>query len=222
MKYIFVIFLIIKINSECTTTADELCQWCYLDVCAKCYVSYYSIPDKKCKLPSTTIQNCKYYSSDTKCTECLCGFYLKDNKCPIIPTENCQHAKDETGECHTCSEGKLLDLNTKKCTDKYCKTENCRDCKPNLAFEECIKCDSGYRVDQISIMQGFKCTKTEDKCAKQNWIFDVCDSCLDGYYMIGTKCEKSTLIPEFIVYEDKEDSTFSLFLNGFLLITYFI
>lgn len=231
MKYFIFALIILHIKTDCSTKSDELCQQCILGICTKCYQSYYTPESQSCKVPETLIDNCQSYEylAEIECTKCLPGFYLKSKICKKIPDEKCLLAKNESGECEVCKNGKVFDDFAKKCTDTSCITENCRDCKLDV-IEECVRCDSGYRLDLISLRKGYKCTLTDDFCGFSNPISGSCDKCEDGYFMKGEKCEKSSKIIGFdevidVLVDNKDEvknGTLLLFWNSLLIISYLI
>lgn len=226
MKYLILALLIMNIKPDCSKNSDELCQRCYLGICTKCYISYFDPRTQSCEIPETIIDNCENLDIIDGCTKCLSGYFLKSKTCHKITDEKCLSAKNETGECEVCKNGKLLDPATNTCSEISCKTENCRDCKFDV-IEECVRCDAGHRLDLISLLRGYKCTPTDDFCGSSNPIGGNCDKCEDGYFMKGEVCQKSSKIPTFDAVldsgnENENNGTFSFFLNTLLLLTYLI
>ena len=60
----------------------------------------------------TTINNCRVYSNKTTCSECMQGYYLDSNACPMIPETgtgmHCKIYNGATQKCTECKDGFFL------------------------------------------------------------------------------------------------------------------
>ena len=177
--FIFLLLLIISINSSCIPNQNN-CEVCHpLDnICLKC-ISDNFFPDKnggcepKCILGENYCNQC---SEDAKtCNVCEEGYYPdKIGGCSYIP--NCYSSYK--GKCLQCEEEYILigDKNSFQIC-KSINTEDLKHCKIiNTINGLCEKCDDGFYLN----IGDLKCSEIEN-CYQT--IFGVCSSCIKGYYL---------------------------------------
>ena len=135
-------------NCAVTNTASLSCDECSPD--------YYKAGSTTCTAVTTTITDCRVYSSADKCEECKATFMLNTTKdaCTSmgsltgIPLNNCstgheiakvEEGQSDPGYCFECNNG-FLKING-KC--EACGISKCRYCDPSDK-NVCMVCLSGY------------------------------------------------------------------------------
>lgn len=107
---------------------------------------YYRIQNKTCvEVPTEEkIENCSFYDSATKCTDCSKGYYMSGSKCLVATEliENCiEPVEGNLKECARCAVGKLLTTDGTECKDP--PAEDCSSFK-NV---QCLKCKPNYLLN---------------------------------------------------------------------------
>ena len=149
--------------------------------------------------------NCAKCDSSTVCTECLTGYYLKDNTCHENCVFPCSECESNDGEaCTQCYLGYTLNGNVCEedltCTSlEACScpisapfvTDSCQAC--TFSDQNCAKCDG----DDLAVCSGCvggyyfvdaaceKCPTGCDRCSSENY----CKKCSDGFFMQYDKKE---------------------------------
>ena len=120
--------------------------------------------------------------------ECVVDSEEEEEKDPSQPSTitNCL-SDDGNGQCYDCKEGYAVSYDRKRCV----LFENCRSLEEG--DEKCEYCSWLYQPN------------SEGKCEKTfcNYhIKDVCESCVDGYYLKEKTCKKIT-IPNCLEWDEK-------------------
>ncbi|ELP89901.1 hypothetical protein EIN_472890 [Entamoeba invadens IP1] len=167
--------------------------------CTKCIYGYYPDTNKNCVLG--TLEHCIEYSSkdecdkcewkfklvgkkceyrpfcikvdNTKCTECLDGYGLKEGNCTNCEKKNCARCNDDATKCTNCAAG-------------YTKVgEDCVKC----AVEGCTTCVNGEpnKCDVCDSATGYTKTASSQQCYK---CIDKCLQCVEETH--ATECQKCT------------------------------
>ena len=81
----------------------------------------------------------------TRCEICINGFSLNENGLCVDKTI-CEE-KNENGKCIKCNNdnGNYCLNKDFECVDSF--YGHCLECNNNLDFDECTKCDEGYKVN---------------------------------------------------------------------------
>lgn len=178
----------------------------YSDLGDKC--SYCTSPCKTCKsLSDTDCITCEdpYYISDTECKECdvscggctgplgsectYCaeGYYRDNDRCLacVYPCGTCHNEF----ECIECASDPDLRFDAPSCMCKYELHDNganclacpspCKGCNSE-SVTDCVSCLDGYWLD------GNECPACDEGCVTCINIGNVCESCKDGWYLVGT------------------------------------
>ena len=184
--------------------ADEYCLSCNSTKCTQCIYSY-ADSNGICQVPTTSITNCRFYSSATVCTACEAGYYVNTagSACTAIAISNCEYVSSSaTSTCLVCANSKLVD-STGKCSGSTdCTLANCDLCLSNTS---CAQCNSAYSL--VSTTSGSTTTYTcvAEPTANCNAAVvtaatssaaasTTCSTCDDGYYYsTGAKCTASSV-----------------------------
>ena len=82
-----------------------------------------------CTDPTTTIDDCVSYGSNTTCSGCQEGYTLVGNECKEITAENCMTSVvGDVAKCSVCKDNKKNNFTTKVCTDDDCGLTDCANC----------------------------------------------------------------------------------------------
>lgn len=207
------------LDSKCVTVCPsgyytnidkKICEECKTPFCANCEDSETC---KKCDDEKVLINNI--------CVdECPLGYKLIGTTCEKCKVENCSICIDSTDICNQCSAGffKLDDLTcveicpigtfadpiTQSCAP--CNS-TCYKCQNSSTCEVCVngtflnkdlhcvvKCPSGTVEDSIT-GKCEPCSKNCKECESNN--HDICDKCMNGYYLNGTECSDTCPIGTF-------------------------
>ena len=147
------------------------------DECSECKQNFF-LKAGACIPNPQGVGNCSHYADRTTCVKCDSGYYLSDNACLGVPSENVISNcidYDNADTCARCRQNYALVNNT--CVET--KAENCLTVKNAT---ECETCDPsrGLRTeDGIT-----SCVRNSDnRCISfiQNFPF-VCEKCSSGFY----------------------------------------
>ena len=171
------------------------------DECFECNEGYYSTDGfPECRKYPTGIENCNGYSSETVCTSCLAGFYLKENACLQVTTTiaDCE-TYDSESTCAKCISGHFPTSNTR--CDEH-DPDLVPNCEVFESFEKCKTCKDTFILN------------TESKLCEESGIAhcltatrgspNLCQVCDSGYFPSSNRqtCESpSVLIDNCLDYE---------------------
>lgn len=117
--------------------------------CIKCAEGNYINGSNECAAPSTPIDNCAIYKSETECSECASGFVVSEDKlsCSAITapmSSYCDNGMITSSKvCKACAPNYYLDEDY-KCTK--CGGDNCDICSP-YNLDHCWLCMPGFEHD---------------------------------------------------------------------------
>ncbi len=179
--------------AEACTAENPYCMKCSngdtCDYCAKGFVD-----GKTCSIPSTKIQNCVSYTSNSVCRVCNFGYYKNnDGYCSLIFTPKCLVMDDNLQHCTACS-NKIL-VNNGKCDGTtQCSIPNCLICGLNGGSEICAVCEKDYSltksVDKTTCVQQ---TNSTNNCMVLNPSnSSACLMCHYNYYIANGTCNLSS------------------------------
>ena len=171
--------------------SDPLCLSCTGETCTSCVQSILDKRTGLCRSPTTLIESCLEYDSDSNCIECFLGRSLKDGQCLPIEQPGCVKT-DSSGKCLMCSKGVLVSAEGLCDPRNLCSVFRCRYCQRLSGEEICAICDKGFvlRLDSYSLGT---CVPDE-KESKNCMMFGqglVCVRCRLGYFDSAEGCVKS-------------------------------
>ena len=202
------------------------------DACDTC-VDEKFLDGGACEDVTTSVDDCKTYSSATECSECDPTFYLEDNDCKSGSLRNCQIYESRT-ECKTCDENTHY-VNSSKTCSAYSDDLNCETFDPNA--DKCLTCNSGFHLSTLSkcieppkdpnceTLSGETCTECKEgfylddndklcklnnaeNCEVKSKTENKCESCLKKFWMNSDnqdKCEENTPVDFCVEYSQTED-----------------
>ena len=153
---------------------DNLCATCSTSpsICSSCWPGFVLTG-------LTCTQACKEHclTCDEPCSKCEDNFFVSNGECKPC-SKSCQTCSELETLCTSCKVGsKLIGASCEsECID------NCETCK-----FPCSKCSNGFYSEQG---QCFKCNANCKTCTTFS---TRCDSCLEGYGLINSACEKSCM-----------------------------
>lgn len=157
-------------NYKCLKCADH-CKTCSssAEYCNECKDKSKVASSGKCYTP---IEGCQSYKTDGTCSSCATSYSLKNGKCE---TDGCK-TKDstDTTKCVACIDGYYMAVDYKchKCDakcDKGCihTANSCinelTDCFQSNKEGQCIKCESGYKLENGKCVRSSTTTATAPK-----------------------------------------------------------
>ena len=154
------------------------------DKCTACNNNFYLDSSGKCIAFVVGIKGCKKYIDISTCAECSSGYYLSDNSCAKVPTENlitqCVSYSDAT-TCSTCDDGYVLTSNT-------CEEAIAQNCATYTDVNNCSTCPTGYYLSIDSTSQVTSCIKGDiSNCAEIRPIEPLfCIQCSGAFVLDGS------------------------------------
>ncbi|ELP88795.1 hypothetical protein EIN_438050, partial [Entamoeba invadens IP1] len=122
--------------------------------------------------------NCSIFG---KCSQCIIGYYLDNNKCYSCQTINgCKDCEPTKKECLTCADNYYNSSNT--CFTCSSKTEGCLNCDKTNG--KCLSCVTGYFFENGVCN---KCNKIS-YCESCEPTIRACTKCVIGNYLSSGKC----------------------------------
>ncbi len=166
--------------------------------CLKCNPEHILTEMKDClPYPQEKINNCEVYSSDSTCSKCSTGFYLKlTHYCEQIKSiDNCtiydNTAKTEI--CLECNDKHYLKDNICEAREKSLPTavENCESV--DVESDVCTKCIPNFVISS----DGLKCFEAFDQCLNHKNVSSssdatLCTECNPGFYLKEGVCTQGT------------------------------
>lgn len=159
---------------------STVCLHCPFETCAQCLYEdlqcsickpqfYFNNVSNSCISCQSNCLNCE---SDSSCSKCSLGYYLKDKACWTC-NEHCANCNEST--CIECFPGYKLNSNN-QCI--LCNTANCQKCSAN---NKCSLCNSGFTLNTTSQTCG--CSESQilntalQACVNCDQLYSNCYSC---------------------------------------------
>jgi hypothetical protein len=175
------------------TTPVENCKVYRNDVdeCSECEDQFYLIEDNICRPNPNGFYKCVAYASDTECSECEFGFYLKNGQCERSSTSinNCTKYSDEA-VCETCEANYLL-------VDYVAPTENTEENTEETTETDQVETDDGITFTGLNVPAKVCKAVVETSCSTWQDL-NNCATC--GLNQILKKNTET----EFMVCEDSQ------------------
>eukprot|EP00825_Cyclidium_porcatum_P037050 TRINITY_DN401_c0_g1_i3.p2 TRINITY_DN401_c0_g1~~TRINITY_DN401_c0_g1_i3.p2 ORF type:complete len:1099 (-),score=173.47 TRINITY_DN401_c0_g1_i3:3470-6766(-) len=152
--------------------------------CAICLPGYYlNAQSTACLAPTTLIDNCYNYASDTTCSLCKYPYGLNSAKTTCSLPNNCSVANPtNSAQCYVCQSG--FYLNFDGLCYSYQTIDNCDTYSSDNST--CTKCQTGYG---FKVVNGYQKCATLDNCVTPDPTkVAYCNLCSDLYYSKDGTC----------------------------------
>lgn len=175
-----------------------------VDACSVCSNGFRRTDTGQCTQVEP-ISFCSLYdgsSTTSVCRECASGYFLKEGNCAArsgSSVPNCRHMDPSAERCATCIDGYVISENGQMCLKEipFCQKHTafygesqfaCAECAANFFFEG-GSCRPGLIENCHSYLSP-----------------DVCQRCLNGYYLSANTCQKHKVIANCDFYSETKNS----------------